>query len=239
MVLTGSRARQLHSGGAGVERDVFDETARTWIGTKLDQGQAGRAEVNRHVMEVYAWPLEVFLGGIPFLRNADRRDIVEGFFADRLDRPKFFDDWRASGRRLRHWLMTAVRLYVREQYRRDQRRRLSPLPSEFEPSERAVPEAEQAYVVSLVERACDVAAEQCRSEGLDDHWAIFLRRFRDGHSYADFAHIFDVDERRAAVMARTARKRFKTAIEQLLACEGIPAEEQEDEIRSLLEALHR
>src|SRR5262245_27035265 len=52
------RAAAIISGQA-MDREVFPPTLNTWIQRNLVLGEAERAEVIRHVMAVYSWPLQV------------------------------------------------------------------------------------------------------------------------------------------------------------------------------------
>src|SRR5882672_12709738 len=96
------------------KKDVFPRTLGTWIGRKLQEGKAGRAEVNRHLMSVYAWPLQVYFRGSSDRWLGEPEDIVQGFFADRLDREEFLPGCQESGLRLRRWLMNGFCFYLKE-----------------------------------------------------------------------------------------------------------------------------
>ena len=87
-----------------MKQDAFPQTLRTWIGARLVDGHAGRADVNRHLMTVYLRPLKIYFMGTSERWLGEPDDVVSGFFADRLARENFLDDWIASGVSLRRWL---------------------------------------------------------------------------------------------------------------------------------------
>ena len=72
-------------------------------------------------MSVYKEPLRVYLRGSSFRDLGDADELVEGFFADRLERERFLMDWVRSGRRFRFWVIRAFKNYLREQVRAAQR----------------------------------------------------------------------------------------------------------------------
>ena len=218
--------------------DVFPNTLNTWIGEALDRGGQGRLDVNAHLMQTYAWPLRVYFLGTSWRWLGEPDDIVNGFFANRLGRDDFLQQWRDSGLRLRRWLMNAFCFYLREEWNRRRRRRPSgelddePLTFSGDPEQ----VFDRAAVVAFVSRAVGQAAEACAGEGLEDHWRIFVRHHVDGIPFGEMAGEFGVDAARAAVMARTATRKFNTALRAVLARDGVAREDIDREIHLLLEA---
>ncbi|QOJ00176.1 MAG: hypothetical protein HRU70_06615 [Phycisphaeraceae bacterium] len=215
--------------------DVFPLTQMTWIGRHLDQGDPGRGEVNRHVMALYAWPLKVYFLGTRDRWIGDPDEVVNGFFADRLARPGFFDGWRRSGLRLRHWLINAFCFYLRELKRAHARDRHAP-----EEPDTPVPAAverdfDRAFVASMVRQAIEQARQTCEDGGLNAHWQVFTEHFIRGREYESFVSELGIDPARAVVMARTAKKRFQAALRELVSHDAASAD-IDAEIRSLLEA---
>ena len=98
--------------------NAFPQTRRTWIDDALDRGGDGVHDVNGHIMETYAWPLRVYYLGTNSRWLGEPDDVIDGFFADRLARDSFLGDWRASGLRLRRWLINAFCFYLLELRRR-------------------------------------------------------------------------------------------------------------------------
>lgn len=221
-----------------MKEDVFPQTQNTWIDQKLGQGQNGRLEVNHHVMSLYAWPLRVY-----FLGTADRwlgepEDVVQGFFASRLGRNVFFDDWRKSGLRLRRWLMNGFCFYLKElkRERRNDRRNeeLSREPEETEDLDRRI---DRAFAVAVVQRAFAVTRKLCEEGGFSDHWKIFVAHYYQGKEYRDIVADFNVDTVRAATMARTVGSKFRKALRNLLVRDGATEAEVNQELATLLEAI--
>ena len=62
------------------EKRKFPQTARTWIEDHLVRGDAGQAEVNHHLMSVYADPLRAYLACTPYRSLGEAEDLVQGFF---------------------------------------------------------------------------------------------------------------------------------------------------------------
>lgn len=218
-------------------RNVFPETMNTWIGRRLDEGDDGRAALNAHVMETYAFPLRVYFLGTNARWLGEPDDMVAGFFADRLDRADFLPRWRESGLPLRRWLMNAFCFYLNESRRRHQRDQPGPESAEEIAYEGDADAAvDRATIVSFVSRAINRSRETCQQDGLDVHLDIFLRHHIDGHDYRSLAAEFGVTADRAAVMARTASRHFKRAMREVVASDGVGDADVDDEIRSLLDS---
>lgn len=209
----------------------------TWIAARMGDGSEGRADVNRHIMAVYDWPLRVYFMGSSERWLGEPEDVVGGFFADRLGRAEFLNEWRSSGMRLRRWLMNAFCFYMMELRRQKARdRRAGEL--DHEPvAFRGSPEVavDRAFKVSLVREALRVAQETCDDASLTQHWNIFVAHYLNARDYNDIARETGVTPERAAVMARTASRKFRTAIRDLLAGDGTPDEHVDQEILDLLE----
>ncbi len=220
-----------------VSRDVFPTTMHTWIDAQLANGPDGRLMINRHVMDVYAWPLAVYFQGSRDRWLGEPDEIVQGFFADRLARPEFFGGWRTSGMKLRRWLMNAFCFYLSELRRRQKRDRLVEEPEYAIDSEDDGAHAamDRAFVVAIVHQAMHMARQSCDQAGLGEHWRVFVLHHHAGQSYQSISDDLQVAPARAAVMARTASRKFKDAIRELLTRDGASPTSVDDEIRELLE----
>lgn len=208
----------------------------SWIDRRLGEGDQGRGEVNRHVMATYGWPLKVYFLGTRDRWVGEPDEVINGFFADRLSRPAFFHDWRKSGLKLRHWLINAFCFYLREL----KRSRMRAQPDASPPADLPVSAAEtkaydRAFIASVVRQALLAAGAACEREGKAVHWQVFMSHFCQGRPYDQFVGDLGVDAARAVVMARTARKRFQSALRDLVAHDAADAD-VDAEIRSLLEA---
>lgn len=209
----------------------------TWIAARMGDGVEGRADVNRHIMAVYDWPLRVYFMGSSERWLGEPEDVVGGFFADRLGRSEFLNEWRSSGMRLRRWLMNAFCFYMMELRRQKARDRRAGELDQEPVAFRGSPEVavDRAFKVSLVREALRVAQEVCDDLRLTEHWNIFVAHYLNSRDYNDIAREFGVTPERAAVMARTASRKFRTAIRDLLAGDGTPDEHVDQEILDLLE----
>lgn len=228
------------------KQEAFPLTCRTWIMVQLEEkGEEGRAAVIRLVMELYRWPLEVYFKGMwerSYFKDSEPSDIVNGFFAKWLEKPNYFSDWFVRGGRLRDWLKGGLCLYVRELWEAD--RRLEKGKKKFEEHARCRPAGgeesaaramDRALAVELVRAALKESASACAQEGFSDHHEIFVQHFHHDRPYSEIAPEFNVTPGRAAVMARTAAKRFREAVlkslERICPCNQSP----EAELRTLLE----
>jgi DNA-directed RNA polymerase specialized sigma24 family protein len=209
--------------------DVFPETLTSWIQSRLMEGQGGRKAVDRHVMEVYAWPLRVYYLGTKDRSLGEPDDVVQGFFADRLAKPEFFAQWQGSGLLLRRWLMNGFSFYLKE-LRRAQKRGQSSEPAAEEPGTfdgDPDSEMERAFVISIVRSALEKTQHYCEQNGLAKHWTAFFEHFYLERPYSDIAPTIGVDPARAMVMARTVRHRFQAEIRRMMTIDG--AENRLDE----------
>ena len=189
-----------------MKKDVFPDTLKTWIERKLLEGDAGRGAVNHHVMEIYSVPLEVYCRGIPARDLGEPEDLVRGFFADRLDRENFFDDWKASDLRLRRWLMNAIAFYLKEQRRKKIRdQRVQPLEIDpFGTPEETDKATDKAFAISIVRKALEDSRAVCATKGLEEHWKIFYRHYYEGPQLQGFCRRLRCD---ATTSGRDGSKR--------------------------------
>jgi DNA-directed RNA polymerase specialized sigma24 family protein len=217
--------------------NVFPSTMRTWIDDELDRGHGGRQDVNAYLMETYAFPLQVYYLGTNARWLGEPDDVISGFFVSRLARADFYANWQSSGMRLRRWLINAFCYYLKELRRERQRRH-----QELEDSEGPVTftgdpnvAVDQAAVVAFVRQAMEHAHLQCRAEGLQEHWDVFLRHHHDGLPFKEIAAVCGIDAARAQVMSRTAARKFRAALRDVLRRDGVADDQIDDEIKSLVE----
>jgi DNA-directed RNA polymerase specialized sigma24 family protein len=216
--------------------NVFPVTRCTWIEEELKDGQRGRLNVNRHIMDVYAWPLKVY-----FLAFRDRwigepEDVIQGFFASRLGKPGFFEDWQSSGKRLHRWLMNGLCFYVKELHRERMRlqREVPDIPDNGYDDTSAADTMDRAFVQGIVREALVDAEALCASRGLHTHWKIFVEHYIRGDTYDQIARTHAVEPTRAVVMARTATRKFQSALRLLIERNGSAVDELDTEIEMLL-----
>lgn len=235
--LRGSAAGPTARGAEGRAPGDFPTTRHGWIGERLATGHAGHAEVVRHVMEAYATPLERYLRGSSYRTVGDPKELVNGFLVDRVSRAGYLHDWLDSGKPLRRWLMTGFLFYLGEWARR---RRPQPSAHDadlLDESEEAQRRFDREWASSLVARAVDRARRSCERRGQSSHWSLFERHYMHGIPYSRLIDEFGVDPSGAASMVRTAAEKFRRAIFDELARDGVPDAEIEAEIVRLMEAL--
>lgn len=231
--------------------DVFKPTQLTWLDGELQRGRLGRLNINRHVMETYARPLTVYFLGTNLRWLGEPEEIINGFFASRLAQDDFFLKWRASGMRLRRWLMNALCYHLMEvrKARRssaagsggrgdDMGAGMGGAAAEDAVTFSGDPHAavDRAATISFVQQAMNDARRTCAHKNMATHWDVFLRHHVDGRSFLDIARELGVDEARAAVMSRSAERNFKAALAAVLVKDGVADEDVNAEINLLLEA---
>ena len=165
--------------------------------------------------------------------------MVDGFFASRLDRDGYFDQWRESGLRLRRWLMNGFLFYLREEIRRQRRDGKSSLGQEPAMPAGSGPDEDfdRAWAMAMVRDAWADAAKSCEADGLGAHWRLFIRHHVDGLAYKEFVHEFDVTPSQAAVMVRTATGRFKKAVRHRILMDGVHENDVNEELQRLMEIM--
>lgn len=223
-----------------VAADVFPATLNTWIGAQLgDGGGPGRLDVNRHLMDTYAWPLKVYYLGTNSRWLGEPDDVIQGFFASRLGQDQFLGHWQASGLRLRRWLMNSFCFYLKELKRQRKREAPSAEPDDEQVTFTGDPNAalDRAAAIAFVRQAMQEAEEVCRQEDMEPHWQIFLRHHLDQVPFAALGEEFGVDAARATVMARTATRKFRAALREVLARDGVAADHIDEEIQMMVKEI--
>jgi DNA-directed RNA polymerase specialized sigma24 family protein len=220
--------------------DAFPNTLNTWIGNKLGAGIDGRQDINRHIMEVYGWPLLVYLRGHSGRHLGEPEELIHEFFADRLDRQDFFVQWQQSGLALRRWLMNALNFYLKEHRRRLTSREKpgTEITSDLYVTDARPEQAmDRAFAQSIVAEALNKSREHCEANGLGAHFTIFMQHFYEGRRYEDIAPDHGIDAARAAVMARTASRAFRTVLRDMFDRDGTAPEDIDREIQTLREEI--
>jgi len=232
-------------GGRRQKTDVFPATASTWLAQRLDEGEAGLASARTHVMDVYRFPLMVYIRGSSFRRLGEPEDLVAGFFADRLGRDDFLHQWIESGRPLRRWLLVALKYFLLEQARGNKRSSMGSLgggddwvassSGDENPGVAFNREAGRRLVAEAMRRA----AEALEAEGMKDHWEVFVLHHVEGKAYEQVCEAYKVDARRAAVMTRTAARRFRQTLRDVVAWPGATETQVDAELQAIVEDVLR
>ncbi len=217
--------------------DVFPLTRGTWIEDRMGLGESGRRELNNHVMAVYLWPLTVYFRGTRDRYLGEPEEVVQGFFASRLVKKDFFGDWKASGKRLRHWLINGFCFYLKELHR-DKRKfdrgSGAEMPEPVYEEAQAAKDIDGVFLRGVVRQAMIEAGRLCEAQGLAEHFKIFEAHFYLDQPYEQVGVLHGVDATRAAVMARTAKRKFQSALRELFMRDGADPARVDDEINSLL-----
>lgn len=219
--------------------DVFPATLNTWIGVELDRGSSGRLNVNHYLMSTYAWPLKVYFLGTNSRWLGEPEDVVNGFFASRLEQKDFLGKWQASGFRLRRWLMNSFSYFLMEERRRHKKQKPADHSVEEEVTFSGDPDSafDRAAAVGFVRQAMTEAEQACQEDRLEDHWRIFIRHHLEGVGFAELGEEYGVDAARATVMARTATRKFRAALHDVLERDGVARERIDEEIQLLVKEI--
>lgn len=230
-----------------MQRSSFPTTHATCLLTVVRDGLAPAertkaAEIARFsLMQRYAGPLAVFVRGSSLARHGEPDEIVNGFFAARLSDEAalgdFLSKWSRSGMRLRRWLMNGILFYGQGLARdrmRAQQRGGAVAPQELDRREGAAATGEidfdRAWALAVVREATARAEQQLAAEGRALDFDIFRRHAIDGRPYAAFAQEVGKTEQQCAGATRLVAQRVRAHLAELLAEEGVPEREIDDEI---------
>lgn len=231
----------MHRTDSRSRTSVFPRTEYTWIEDRLAAGQTGVAEVRRHLMEMYAKPLSIYIKGSTFRTVGDPDELVAGFFASRLSRPSYIDDWRESGRPLRKWIITGLRHFLFEQIKAARKdaalyafdERLD-APQGDDDATRAY---ERAVARQLVEQALRQTEADLIQDGLELHWRVFWLHMVQGMSYQAMEQQLAITPSRLAALCRTATRRFRVVVRRLVSWPGAEQSEIELDLSALRECI--
>jgi len=222
------------------QTDVFPVTALTWLDERLnDDGTAQREAVRRHVMAVYFEPLVVYVKGSSYRSLGDAREIVSGFFSDRLGRDDYLHNWRRADVPLRAWLMRGLKYYCMETIRANRKHRTGGSPMvEMKEDADAAAAPGSAFRSELGRRllseAMRLTSERLEEEGMGGHWRVFSEHHLRGAGYSEIGERLGVSEERAAVMGRTAARRLRVQLRELCRWPGATDGEIDEEILSFM-----
>ncbi|MCA8960400.1 MAG: hypothetical protein KDC38_07800 [Planctomycetes bacterium] len=221
----------------------FPATA-TWIHRRLAEGEAGLRAIREHVMAVYFEPLQIYFRGHSGRWKGDADEMVSAFFADRMDRPDFFEKWSKSGLPLHRWLIGGLLLFIKENWKREKRHhRMEALPERFEvaaAAEEIGGDLDRLRIVAIGRELMRRTEEVCREAGLGLHWEVFARHEIDGLPYTDFSEEeFGVSPERAAVLARSPRRRLDGLLREILERDGVDPYHVGAEIETMKELVNR
>ena len=229
--------------GGGARSDRFPTTRRSWITRTLAKGPEGEREVAHFVMSTYLEPLKRYARQIPDLGPIDAEDIVHDFLTNKVGASGYFQQWEASEKPLRRWLVNGFHFRMKDRRRQilTDRRRTAEAGPELSPDvdDDRFASFERDWARDLVHRAVERPAKDCQARDLAEHWRVFCRHHLDTRPYRDLVGEFDQTPRRLARMSRTAADRLRVNIQELLERDGVPPTEIGDEIARLLELVKR
>ena len=219
-------------------RDLFPETEHTFIFSCMKTDDRAQ-ELQRHLMAVYATPLRAYFLGTSFRRVGEPDEIINGFLLDRLTRADFIPKWRASGMRLRRWLMKSLKFYLYEYVRREGKHAglgsdpLEGVDTDVEPAEAL----DREFARSIVREAMTRAKVECDLAGLSRHHEFFCLYTISDIKCETLADHPGMSADRVWVMVRTALRRFAKALRAVLADDGVGLQDIDAEIAGLLDMM--
>jgi len=226
-----------------VAQEHFPPTPRTLVHDALDGGN--HAALAAHLMAIYERPLMVYFSATSFRALGDPRDIVAGFFAERLSRPSWLEDWRAASISreipLRRWLLNALNFYLQEETRRLARDRRTQGTGEFPEIASAATSAEVEFeresARAITAEALRRTRSACENAGQAKHYEVFVKHCVEAQPYEVLAPLFGLSKSQCAGHVRTATSKFRRALLETLLDEGTAPHDLEAEIARLLGAL--
>jgi DNA-directed RNA polymerase specialized sigma24 family protein len=215
-------------------RDHFPTTHATWLSDRVG---VANDEVARHIMERYFEPLRAYVKGSSLRNFGDSADLVNDFFASRLDDPTYLERWLASGLPLRRWLLNGLLLHVRNRAIAESRRRArgdagvggdgarahdlanARATNGAEPD--ALAALERAWAIGLVTEAHDRVRVGLIAEHRENWWVCFRLHVLHGLPYADACPMAGVSVANGANIVRAVSKRLATMLAELLSRDGV------------------
>jgi hypothetical protein len=240
-----------------VPSDHFPSTHATWIAERVTRSadpdahpalaRAARDELNAHVMQRYFAPLRAYVQGSGWRGLGESADLVNGFFASRLDRADYLLQWRDSGLPLRRWLMNGLLLHLHERSRAERRQARRAEPRDPGLLERVASAAEhdadaeramdRAWAEAVVEAAVRDTVEALGQAGRAAAWQAFRRHFVDGVAYDALARETGSSAKELKAQVKLVQRWLRAGIERVLQQDGVAAEAIEAETDRLVAML--
>ena len=198
--------------------DEFPSTHRSFIASTI---ASGAAELTRnHVMSRAYAPLCAYARASSLRSIAPAEDLVGGFFASRFGREGYLSRWLEAQPpiSLRRWLVNGLLLHARERVAAEHRSNkastlLEPM-LDIEPGPWQVLEC--AWRDGVLRDACERVAGHYASEGRADAWRLVMRHIVEGTPYGVLERELGIPAASAPMVTRTALRRLKAVIEELI-----------------------
>ncbi len=243
--------------GAQAMFDHFPTTHATWIAERVtlsvdpdaapSLARAARAELNAHVMQRYFAPLCAYVKGSAWRDFGEAADLVNGFFASRLERPEYLLQWRESGLALRRWLINGLLLHLHERARaqRRQHRRGEPVDplvlDRMGPDDSGDPDGERAmdraWAEAVVQAAVRDTVQELDRAGRAQAWLAFRRHFVEGVPYDAVARETGDTVKSLKAQTKLVQRWLRASIGRVLQQDGVSAETLEAETDRLVALL--
>lgn len=228
------------------ERDrtePFMTTLGSWISGREAAGDEGRREARRHLLEVYAAPLENYLRSTSWGSWGDPRDHVHEFLLSRIEDPDFLRPWLKQRHEfpLRKWLASRLIFHVRTEYKKHTGRpsisieTIEPLDDGPNPADEAAKMEVRTWISHIVQFALLRTKSKCLELGFEVNWRCFELHYLQGMRFKEVAQKLRITpEHKAREYSRAARDRFREHVRTLMIKDGTARSQVDDAILSFL-----
>jgi hypothetical protein len=207
--------------------EAFPTTRLTLLLQEALQGHPhADMALRRVIMERYAEPLAIYAKGSTLRDIAEPEELVYGFLVQALAEPAYFERYRASGLRMRRWLMNGLLLHARSVARdraRASRREGATIDHISTPASTGSSAEEafdRAWALAILSEACASVEGALMAEGRDRAWTVFRRHAIDGRNYSELESELGLGRQQMADLVRTVTRRLRARVLELLASEG-------------------
>jgi len=192
--------------------------------------------------------------------NEEAKDIVQGFFADWVERESFVQADAARGR-FRTFLLSSLSNYMSNVRRAGNAQKRRPPggvlsldelvdaeDSSFEPPANETPEDifNRAWARDLVLRVLRALKDECGATGKKEHFALFHARIIDpalhgeeAPALATLAPLYGITEKQAANCVLTARRAYQRLLREEIATYALSDEDAAEEVHNVFSMLAR
>lgn len=237
----------------GGEREAFLTTHWSLVGDIQSDSDKNRVLIGL-LLDRYWKPVYCYLRRNGY-DNEQAKDLTQGFFHEIVLNKNLVGRADKEKGRFRTFLLHALDQYLINERRNQTAQKRSPkgkLVSFDVTNPPALPEAvsksdpedsyNYAWTVSMLDQVLSEVEASCKEDGLEVHWGIFLDRvvqpiFEDtsAPSFADICEKYDIDdEKRAANMETTVKRRLQKSLKQHLRNTATSDEQMHEEFSEII-----
>jgi len=195
----------------------------------------------------YYYPVQAFFGVLLQNSTEDPDDHTNSFFISKFLSRRILQAADRDLGTFRHFLKQSLRNYCRDVFRKESRRRSqelyiddesrAPLPLTDDPRQRMDTVFHEAWIRSLLQKALDAVAENCRRNGQEEHLDLFMSRYlapsNSVVSWEILGKKYGLDQKKARSRAETVIRQLRDIIRNILIEETGSKEAAEEELATL------